>query len=126
MHVRLLIPFTDSPVINKYQGDPVKRRLTQGYNVTFHCDIRSGAPYPTITFWYGWTDKVKKVDPTYTPRHSHPTVEEWTITGITTEDKGKYRCIAENVAGQDELKIEITEVDSKFPWNMDLQIRVRV
>ena len=115
MHVRLLIPFTDSPVINKYQGDPVKRRLTQGYNATFYCKIKSGAPKPTIGFWYGWTNTDKKVDEKYTPRYSHPTLEEWTITSITTEDKGKFRCIAENVAGQDDLKIEITEVDSKFP-----------
>ncbi|KAJ7312355.1 hypothetical protein OS493_039724, partial [Desmophyllum pertusum] len=35
---------TGEPKIRKYQGDPVTRRLTQGNNVTFHCDVESGHP----------------------------------------------------------------------------------
>lgn len=107
------VSFIDSPKINKYQGDPVERRLTQGNNETFHCDIKSGMPDPTITFYFGETG-TKKVDKEYDARFSHPTEEEWTITGIKTEDKGTYRCVAENIAGNDTLIFKITEVDGKF------------
>ncbi|XP_068684693.1 neural cell adhesion molecule 1-like isoform X8 [Montipora foliosa] len=100
-----------SPIINKYQGEPVKRKLTEGYNVTFHCDIKSGKPRPTITWYYTWNNTVKKVDRLYDPRMSHPTDEEWTITGVQQSDKGRYRCIAENIAGKDDLRFEIIEVD---------------
>ncbi|XP_068733514.1 neural cell adhesion molecule 1-like isoform X12 [Montipora capricornis] len=100
-----------SPIINKYQGEPVKRQLTEGYNVTFHCDIKSGKPRPTITWYYTWNNTVKKVDRLYDPRMSHPTDEEWTITGVQQSDKGRYRCIAENIAGKDDLRFEIIGVD---------------
>ncbi|XP_073255158.1 uncharacterized protein [Porites lutea] len=101
----------ESPQINKYEGDPVNRRLTLGYNNTFHCDIKKGTPKPTVTWYFGWVDRLKKVDSQYDSRYSHPTEEEWTITGITKADKGKYMCIVNNEAGEDRLRFEITEVD---------------
>ena len=107
---------TESPQINKYEGDPVNRRLTLGYNNTFHCDIKKGTPKPTVTWYFGWVDRLKKVDSQYDSRYSHPTEEEWTITGITMADKGKYRCIVNNEAGEDSLRFEITEVDGEFFW----------
>ena len=97
-----------------YEGDPVYRRLTQGYNNTFHCDIKKGTPKPTVTWYFGWVHKFKKVDSQYDSRYSHPTEEEWTITGITMADKGKYMCIVNNEAGEDRLRFEITEVDGEF------------
>ena len=102
------------PIINKYQGEPVKRQLTEGYNVTFHCDIESGKPRPTITWYYTWNNTDRKVDRLYDPRMSHPSDEEWTITGIQQSDKGRYRCVAENIAGRDDLRFEIIRVDGKF------------
>ena len=50
----------------------------------------------------------------YDPRWSHPTKEEFTITGIEAKEKEQYRCVAENVAGTDELRFKITQVDGKF------------
>ena len=105
---------TDSPQINKYEGDPVNRRLTEGYNNTFHCDIKKGTPKPLVTWYFGWDDTLKKVDTQYDSRYSHPTEEEWTITGVTLADQGKYRCIATNDAGEDSLRFEITQVDGEF------------
>ncbi|CAH3162383.1 unnamed protein product [Porites evermanni] len=101
----------DNPQINKYEGEPVNRRLTKGYNNTFHCDIKKGTPKPTVTWYFGWDDTLKKVDSQYDSRYSHPTEEEWTITGVTLADKDKYRCIATNEAGKDSLRFEITQVD---------------
>ena len=105
---------TDGPQINKYEGDPVNRRLTEGYNNTFHCDIKKGTPKPLVTWYFGWDDTLKKVDTQYDSRYSHPTEEEWTITGVTSADQGKYRCIATNEAGEDSLRFEITQVDGEF------------
>ena len=105
---------TDGPQINKYEGDPVNRRLTEGYNNTFHCDIKKGTPKPLVTWYFGWDDISKKVDTQYDSRYSHPTEEEWTITGVTSADQGKYRCIATNDAGEDSLRFEITQVDGEF------------
>ena len=105
---------TDSPQINKYEGEPVNRRLTKGYNNTFHCDIKKGTPKPTVTWYFGWDNRLKKVDSQYDSRYSHPTEEEWTITGVTLADKDKYRCIATNEAGEDSLRFEITQVDGEF------------
>ena len=102
---------TDSPQI---EGEPVKRRLTEGYNNTFRCDVTKGTPKPTVTWYFGWVDTSKKVDTQYDSRYSHPTEEEWTITGVAKGDKGKYRCIATNEAGEDSLRFEITEVDGEF------------
>ena len=102
------------PKIRKYQGDPVTLRITQGNKVTFHCDVESGRPKPEITWYFGWTDTLKKVDPLYDARFTHPTDETWLITGVETRDKGKYRCIAKNKAGEDDLRFEITHVDGKL------------
>ena len=104
----------DEPKIGKSQGDPVYRRLTQGNNATFRCPVESGHPKPEITWYFGWADTLKKVDPVYDARFTHPTDETWLITGIETQDQGKYRCIAENKAGKDELRFDITHVDGKL------------
>ena len=117
-----LLFIIDKPKINKYQGDPVNRRLTEGNNVTFHCDIKSGSPRPTITWYFGWIGTFKRVEPNYDVRYSHPTDETWTITAISTQDKGKYRCIASNIAGQDDLRFEITEVDGEFWYNISINL----
>ena len=105
------VSFIAAPKINKYQGDPVQRKLTQGYNNTFHCDIASGSPRPTVSWYFGWTTKDKKVDAIYDSRFSHPSDEEWTITGIVVGDAGQYRCIVENSAGTDQLRFWITAVE---------------
>ena len=110
----MFLLFLDEPKIRKYQGDPVYRRLTQGNSVTFHCDVQSGSPKPTVTWWFGWTDTTKRVDIHYDSRYSHPTEETWSITGIETRDVGKYRCRAKNTAGEAFLRFEITHVDSKL------------
>jgi len=102
------------PKIRKYQGDPVNRRVTQGNKVTFHCDVESRHPKPEVNWYFGWTDTLKKVDPVYEARYSHPTDETWLITGVQTIDKGKYRCIATNKDGEDDLRFEITHVDGKL------------
>jgi len=112
----------DKPKINKYQGDPVNRKLTEGNNVTFHCEIQSGSPRPAVKWYFGWTDTLKEVDGNYDPRFSHPTEDKWTITGISILDKGKYRCIASNIAGTDDLRFEITEVDGKFWYNISINL----
>ncbi|XP_078381279.1 hemicentin-2-like isoform X4 [Oculina patagonica] len=109
----------DEPQIRKYQRDPVRRRLTKGGNVTFHCDVISGSPKPEVTWWFGWTDTTKKVDINYDPRYSHPTEETWTITGVDTNDAGKYRCRAKNIAGEAFLRFEITDVDTAPKINKD-------
>jgi len=59
-------------------------------------------------------DTLKKVDSQYDSRYSHPTEEKWTITGVIVADRGKYRCIVTNEAGEDSLKFEITQVDGEF------------
>ncbi|XP_015748397.1 PREDICTED: netrin receptor DCC-like isoform X2 [Acropora digitifera] len=100
----------DIPRISKPQGDTVYRRGTVGYNITFRCDIISGKPAPKITWYVSWEGTNQPINSLYDSRWSHPTEEEFTITGIQTKDKDKYRCTAENVAGQDELRFEITEV----------------
>ena len=102
------------PKIRKYQGDPVYRRLTLGSKVTFHCDVESGHPKPEVAWYFGWTDTLKKVDPIYDARFTFPTDETWSITGVQTIDKGRYRCIANNKAGEDDLRFEITHVDGKL------------
>lgn len=51
-----------------------------------------------------------EVDKDYDARYSHPSDEKWTITGIRTTDKGKYRCIASNMAGEDVLRFEVLQV----------------
>ncbi|KAJ7375776.1 axonal fasciculation [Desmophyllum pertusum] len=107
----IVVTTISEPKIRKYQGDPVTRRLTQGNNVTFHCDVESGHPTPVVTWWYGWVDQSKKVDKTYDDRFSHPTYETWTITGIEPKDKEDFRCIAENKAGTADLKFQIIAVD---------------
>ncbi|KAJ7333111.1 hypothetical protein OS493_018286 [Desmophyllum pertusum] len=107
----IVVTTISEPKIRKYQGDPVTRRLTQGNNVTFHCDVESGHPTPVVTWWFGWVDQSKKVDKTYDGRFSHPTNETLTITGIEPKDKGDYRCIAENKAGTADLKFQIIAVD---------------
>jgi len=104
----------DEPTIRKYEGDPVNRRLTLGSNATFICDVESGHPKPEVTWYFGWTDTLKKVDPVHDARYSHPTDETWLITGVQTIDEGKYRCIATNKAGKDDLRFEITHVDGKL------------
>jgi len=104
----------DEPTIQKDHGQPVIRRLTLGSNATFTCDVESGHPKPEVNWYFGWTDTLKKVDPVYDARYSHPTDETWLITGVQTIDKGKYRCIATNKAGQDDLRFEITHVDGKL------------
>ena len=104
----------DEPKIRKYQGEPVIRRLTEGYNATFHCDVESGHPKPEVTWYFDWTGTQKKVDPVYDARYSHPNDETWLITGVETKDEGKYRCIATNKAGEDDLKFWITHVDGKL------------
>jgi len=109
-----LLNVLDEPKIRKYPGGIVYRRLTQGNNATFHCDVESGHPKPEITWYFGWTDTLKKVDPLYDARFTHPTDETWLITGVQTTDKGKYRCIAKNKAGEDDLRFEITHVDGKL------------
>ena len=108
----MFIVFVGEPKIRKYQGEPVYLRVTQGNNVTFHCDVTSGTPKPEVTWWFGWTDTTKEVDAQYDSRYSHPTDEKWTITGIETKDVNKYRCRAKNAAGEDYLRFEITGVDS--------------
>ena len=110
----MFILFSDEPKINKYQGDPVYRRLTQGYNVTFNCVVNSGYPEPKLTWWFDWSGQEKEVEVIHYPRYTHQTPSSWTITNILPEDKGKYRCIATNVAGEDDLRFEITQVDSKL------------
>jgi len=102
------------PKLRKYQGDPVYRRVTQGNKAIFHCDVESGRPKPEVTWYFGWTDTLIKVDPVYEARYSHPTDETWHITGVQTIDKGKYRCIATNKYGEDDLRFEITHVDGKL------------
>ena len=102
------------PKIRKYQGNPVTRKLTLGNNVTFHCDVEAGRPKPEITWYFGWTDKAKRVDPVYDARFSFPNDETWSITGIEAKDRGKYRCIAKNKVGEDDLRFEITQVDGKL------------
>ncbi|XP_020602436.1 neural cell adhesion molecule 1-like isoform X3 [Orbicella faveolata] len=109
--VEIEVTTIDEPKIRKYPGGIVYRRLTQGNNATFHCDVESGHPKPEITWYFGWTDTLKKVDPLYDARFTHPTDETWLITGVQTTDKGKYRCIAKNKAGEDDLRFEITHVD---------------
>ena len=104
----------DEPKIRKSLGDPVYRTLTQGYNATFRCEVESGHPKPEITWYFGWTDKLKKVDPIYDARFTHPTEETWLITGVEALDAGKYRCIASNKAGEDSLRFEIRNVDGKL------------
>jgi len=86
----------------------------QGSNVTFFCDVECGHEKPEVTFYFGWTDTKKKVDPICDARFTHPTGETWLITGVKTIDKGKYRCIAKNKAGEDDLRFEITHVDGKL------------
>ncbi|KAK2566682.1 Neural cell adhesion molecule 1 [Acropora cervicornis] len=98
------------PRISKPQGDPVRRQGTVGYNITFRCDIISGTPEPKITWYVSWDGTNQPINSLYDSRWSHPTMEEFTITGIQQQDKNKYRCIAENAAGKDELRFEITEV----------------
>ncbi|KAK2566676.1 Neural cell adhesion molecule 1 [Acropora cervicornis] len=102
----------DIPRISKPQGDPVYRQGTVGYNITFRCDIISGKPAPTITWYVSWEGTIQPINSLYDSRWSHPTKEEFTITGIQQQDKDKYRCIAENAAGKDELRFEITEVSA--------------
>lgn len=92
----------------------MSRHVTVGYNITFRCDISSGKPAPEIKWYFSWVGTTQEVNPVYDPRWSHPTKEEFTITGIEAKDKGKYRCVAENAAGTDELRFEITQVDGKF------------
>ena len=104
----------DEPKIRKSAGDPVNRRLTQGNNATFRCEVESGHPKPEITWYFGWTDTLKKVDPVYDARFTHPTYDTWLITGVETQDQGKYRCIAKNKAGEDYLRFDITHVDGKL------------
>ncbi|XP_044166548.1 hemicentin-2-like isoform X2 [Acropora millepora] len=100
----------DIPRISKPQGDKVSRRATVGYNITFRCDIISGKPAPEIEWYVSWEGTNKRINSAYDSRWSHPTKEEFTITGIQAKDKDKYRCIAKNVAGQDQLRFEIIEV----------------
>ena len=105
----------DEPKIRKYQGEPVFRRLTEGHNATFHCDVQSGHPTPTVSWYHGWTDTKKIVANVYDPRFfTNPTDGTWFIFGIETKDQGKYRCIAKNKAGEDDLKFWITQVDGKL------------
>ena len=92
----------------------MRRTLVEGNNITFHCDVTDGSPKPTISWYFGWTTTDKRVDPNYDQRFSFPTEEEWTITGVERRDKGKYRCIAENIAGKDELRFEISAVVGTF------------
>ncbi|KAL9987886.1 hypothetical protein ACROYT_G002264 [Oculina patagonica] len=113
--VKIEVVVIDEPQIRKYEGEPVRRRLTKGDNVTFHCEVQSGSPKPEVTWWFGWIDTTRKVDVNYDARYSHPTDETWTITGIDTNDAGRYRCRAKNIAGEDFLKFEITHVDTISP-----------
>ena len=110
----VIVPLTDIPRISKPQGDPVRRQGTVGYNITFRCDIISGTPAPKITWYVKWEGINQPINSLYDSRWSHPTEEEFTITGIQAKDKDKYRCIAKNVAGEAELRFEITEVSGKF------------
>ena len=110
----VIVPLTDIPRISKPQGDPVRRQGTVGYNITFRCDIISGTPAPKITWYVSWDRTNQPINSIYDSRWSHPTEEEFTITGIQEKDKDKYRCIAKNVAGEAELRFEITEVSGKF------------
>jgi len=104
----------DEPKIRKNQGDPVKRILTQGNNATFTCDVESGYPKPQIAFYFGWENTLKEVDPVHYSRYTRPTEETWLITGVETQDKGRYRCIATNKAGTDDLRFEIVQVYGKL------------
>lgn len=110
----MIIFFLEMPKINKAKGNPVSRRLTQGFNATFLCDVESGYPKPNIEWWFEWSGKVKQVEVIHYPRYTHPTPNAWTITNIQPEDAGKYRCIATNEAGEDVQRFQITSVDSKL------------
>lgn len=100
----------EKPKINKASGNPVTRVLTQGYNVTFTCDVESGYPEPRVEWWFDWSGKNKEVEVVHYPRYTHPTPKTWLITNIQEDDKGKYRCIAVNEAGEDVQLFHITEV----------------
>ncbi|XP_058948520.2 neural cell adhesion molecule 1 isoform X3 [Pocillopora verrucosa] len=108
-HIEVTV--VEMPKINKAKGNPVSRRLTQGFNATFLCDVESGYPKPNIEWWFEWSGKVKQVEVIHYPRYTHPTPNAWTITNIQPEDAGKYRCIATNEAGEDVQLFEITSVD---------------
>ena len=99
----------------------MKRQGTVGYNITFRCDIASGKPAPEIKWYFSWTGTTQEVNSVYDSRWSHPTQKEFTITGIEAKDKQKYRCVAENEAGNDELRFEITKVVGKFCSNLFYQ-----
>ena len=112
-----MLPFvSEEPKLGKYQEDPATCRPTQGNNVAFHCDVESGRPEPEITWYFGWTDTQKKIDPIYDARFSHPTDETWLITGIETDDQGKHWCVAKNKAGEfeDDLRFGIIQVYGKL------------
>ena len=103
------------------------RQGTVGYDITFRCDITSGKPAPTIKWYVSWEGTNEPINSLYDSRWSHPTDQEFTIIGIQEKDKDKYRCIAENVAGKDELRFEITEVSGKFcSANILYQVRSKL
>ena len=110
----MIIYFSEKPKINKASGNPVTRVLTQGYNVTFTCDVESGYPEPRVEWWFDWSGKNKEVEVVHYPRYTHPTPKTWLITNIQEIDKGKYRCIAVNEAGEDVQLFHITEVFGKL------------
>lgn len=78
---------------------PVNQTASIGSTITFNCTV-SGHPKPTIT----WTKDNDSHSIQSSPRAKIITVDDkglsqLVITGVTSEDYGKYQCVANNSAG---------------------------
>ncbi|XP_061530109.1 hemicentin-1-like isoform X4 [Phycodurus eques] len=78
--------------------------VIEGKNMTLICATQ-GNPTPTFT-WF----KNDKVLPVVGP--------EWTIPSVTTEQNGKYKCVATNYYGTSESTLDI---DVKYPPTVEVE-----
>ena len=84
---------------------PVNQTAPIGATVTFNCSV-SGHPKPTIT----WMKENDSHSVQSSPRAEIITdvdkgLSQLVITGVTSEDYGKYQCVANNSAGVKESQV---------------------
>lgn len=70
-----------------------------GSTITFNCSV-TGHPKPTIT-WTKDNDShsIQSIQRAKIITVDHKSLSQLVITGVTSEDYGKYQCVANNSAG---------------------------
>ena len=87
-------------------GDvPVNQTASIGSTVTFNCTV-TGHPKPTITWMKGNdSNSVQSSPRVKIITDNEEGLSQLVITGVTSEDYGKYQCVANSSAGVKESQV---------------------